>query len=176
MSTLDFGTLFSHYKPQFVVVARSYVRDEMEAEDLVMDSFTSFLEKQDEIDIPPDKIPAYILASVKNRCLNWLRDRKKHMQVHQDLHTEALYMTESRIATLEAFDPDFLFADEIGVIIRRELEKMPEMTRLIFLASRYYDKTYKEIAAEYGVTVNQVEFALEKATKILRAALKDYVT
>ena len=41
MTSTEFGQIFQEYKPQFVMVARSYVRDMEVAEDLVMDSFIS---------------------------------------------------------------------------------------------------------------------------------------
>lgn len=37
ISSSEFGKLFTEYKPRFVVVARSYVRDAVVAEDIVAD-------------------------------------------------------------------------------------------------------------------------------------------
>lgn len=175
LSAHELDRLFLRYKPSFVAVARSYVRDYMAAEDLVMDSFRAFLERQNRIDILPEMIPAYILATLRNRCLNWLRDRRKHLEIEQELHSSAARIAQMRIASLEVMDPEPLFAGEVSRIVRRELDSMPEPIRQIFTASRYHDKTYKQIAEENGITVNQVEFAISKATKIFRTALRDYL-
>ena len=45
----------------------------------------------------------------------------------------------------------------------------------VFVARRFEELSYKEIAEKYGITVRRVEFELEKAVKQLRVALKDYL-
>lgn len=79
------------------------------------------------------------------------------------------------IRSLEAFDPREIFTGEVSEIIERSLEALPELTREVFLARRFGDKSYKEIAAERGITLRRVEFELEKAVRQLRIALKDYL-
>lgn len=40
----DFERLYSEYKPRFIIIARSYIRNNMAAEDIVTDSFLYFWE------------------------------------------------------------------------------------------------------------------------------------
>ena len=42
----DFERLYSEYKPRFIIIARSYIRNNMAAEDIVTDSFLYFWEAQ----------------------------------------------------------------------------------------------------------------------------------
>lgn len=174
ISSSEFGKLFSEYKSYFTIVARSYVRDEKVAEDLVVDSFMSFWENRDTIEIT-QSIPAYILTTLKRRCLNWLRDHNTHQKAHQNIQSISQRITSQRIATLEASNPDAVFAEEIAAIIEREIMKMPERMRNVFLASRFEDKTYAEISKIFDISVNQVDFEMRKALKILRTALVDYL-
>lgn len=174
ISSADFGLLFERYKNYFVVVARSYVRDKMVAEDLVMDSFITFWENREKIEIT-HTIPAYILASVKRRCLNWLRDQSIHLKAQEEIHSTALRVFSERIATIETNDPNSLYLEEIAVIIKREFEKMAEQTRDVFFANRYDNMTYKEIGEKFGLSFNQVNFEIRKATQILRLSLRDYL-
>ncbi len=175
LTATAFGQLYEQYKPNFVVVARSYVRDTMVAEDIVTDCFMAFWENRERIDIT-QSIAGYILTSVKNRCLNWLRDQNTRLRVQQDIHSTTLRIMAQRIATLETSNPNALFAEEIARIIERELNGMPPNMRCVFLASRFEDMTYKQIAGEFGLTLHQVDFEIRKATRILQAALKDYLT
>ncbi len=170
----EFGQLFQQYKAPFTTVARSYVRDAMVAEDLVMDSFISFWENRDRIEITQN-LPAYILTTVKRRCLNWLRDQSIHLKAQEEIHSTALRIISSRITTLEMSDPDSLFLEEISTIIQREIEKMPSQMRKVFLANRFEEMTYREIGEKFGLSFNQVNFEMRKATQILRLALKDYL-
>lgn len=174
ISPVQFGLLFEQYKSQFVIVARSYVRDAMVAEDLVMDCFISFWENRDRIEISQN-IPSYILTSVKRRCLNWLRDQSAHLKVQEEIHSTALRIISSRIATIETNDPNTLFMEDISSIIKREIEKMPCQMRKVFLASRFEEMSYKEIGEKFGLSFNQVNFEIRKATQILRLSLKDYL-
>lgn len=158
----------------FVVVARSYVRDQNVAEDIVTDCFMWFWENREKIEIK-QSIPSYILASVKHRCLNWLRDRLIHLKAQQHIHSSALRIARQQVATLETNDPDSLYAEEVASIIENELMAMPDTMQGVFLASRFEGMTYKQIAQKFGLSVNQVDFEIRKATKILQAALTDYL-
>ena len=59
--------------------------------------------------------------------------------------------------------------------MRQSLDRLSELTREVFVARRFEELSYKEIAEKYGITVRRVEFELEKAVKQLRVALKDYL-
>lgn len=84
-------------------------------------------------------------------------------------------MLRTRISTLEACNPEELFSEEARRLVNETLDRLPEKTRTIFIRSRFDGKSYKEIAAEMGVTVKSVEFEVSKAMKILRVVLKDYL-
>lgn len=174
ITSAEFGKLFEQYKSQFVIVARSYVRDAMVAEDLVMDCFISFWENRNKTEIVHN-IPSYILISIKRRCLNWLRDQSIHLKAQEDIHSTALRVISSRIATIETNDPNGLYVDEIAAIIKQELTNMPKQTRKVFLANRFDNMTYKEIGEKFGLSFNQVNFEIRKATQILRLSLRDYL-
>lgn len=174
MTSTKFGQIFQEYKPQFVMVARSYVRDMEVAEDLVMDSFISYWENRHKIDIT-QSIPSYILVSIKNRCLNWLRDQSTHLKTQEEIHSSQLRIISSRIASIETNNPNSLFLEEISNIIKEELDKMPDQTRNVFLANRFDNLTYKEIGDKFGLSFNQVSFEIRKATQVLRVSLKDYL-
>lgn len=78
------------------------------------------------------------------------------------------------IATLEANMPSTIFMSEVSEIIRRELARMPERTRKVFVAHRFQDMSYAEIARLYHLSQGQVQSDIRSASRQLRAALKDY--
>lgn len=169
-----FDGLYSEYKPRFIRIAQSYVRNEMVAEDIVTDSFLYFWERREELNITTS-IPAYILGAVKHGCLEWLRNEKNRLNIRQTIHTTAYYSIQARISALEACDPERIFASEIAAIVQEEIGRMPEPMRRIFVASRFDGKTYQEIAEATGISVRNVKAAIQKALGILRQALKDYL-
>lgn len=177
LSAAEFGRLFLRYRPRFEVIARRYVRNDAVAEDIVSDSFMAFWENSGKISPPLDDrgYPAYILTIVRNKCLDWLRAQSLHSKHEQQILTLHREIVAADIRSLEAVDPRELFSDEVETIVRRSLEKLPELTRDVFVARRFDGRSYREIAAACGISERRVEFELEKAVKQLRAALKDYL-
>lgn len=174
ISSAEFGKVFSEYKPRFIAIAYRYVRDMDTAEDLVADSFMAFWETREKL--PEDvNIPAYILTTVKNRCLNHLDSKLRHFEAEKNIHTTQQRLLQADIRSLTACDPDKLFSDEVSLILDRAIREMPEMTRRVFLLSREEGKSYKEIAEELDIAVTHVNFEIRRALNILRTALRDYL-
>lgn len=170
---IRFTTLFEEYKPRFTRYAASYIRNDIAAEDIVMESFMYYWENKDGLENDVN-IPAYILTIVKNKSLNYLRSQKTHKKVEDQIRNHNQRLISAGIRSLESSDPQFLFSKEAEHIINQVIEKLPDQTREIFIRNRFQGKTYKEIALELGTTEKTVEFHIKKALKELRVALKDY--
>ena len=109
ISSTEFGKLFFEFKPRFIALAYRYVRDRETAEDLVSDSFMTFWEMHETL--PADiNVPAYILTSVKNRCLNHLNAQIRHRRAEQDMHSTLTRRLQADVRSLSACDPDLLFS------------------------------------------------------------------
>ncbi len=52
---------------------------------------------------------------------------------------------------------------------------MPKLTKDIFLASREEEMTYMQIAARFNVSRRKVTSEIQRALKLLRRSLKDYL-
>lgn len=177
INPMAFGKLFMEYHDRYVAIARSYVRDEAAAEDIVSECFTTFWDRRGSIELKSSP-EAYILKSVKNRCLNWLRDNSRLLNAEgpmdPDLNAKMKAML-SEISVIENDEMGSIFSSEVEMIFRRFLDGIPDLSRNIFLSSRFEDLTYDEIAAKYGVTPRKVKREIQKALEILRASLKDYL-
>lgn len=174
MTTAEFGRLFATWRARFEAIACRYVRSAAVAEDLVSDSFMSFWENRGRI--PADaNLQAYILIIVRNKCRDWLRAQSLHAKIEQEVYELRRRVLAADIRSLQAFNPEEIFSEEVAAIVRQSLDRLPELTRDVFIARRFEEMSYKEIAEKYGITVRRVEFELEKAVKQLRVALKDYL-
>ena len=169
----SFEEVYAKYRMYFVRIAVSYVRDRMAAEDIVTDSFVAYWENHTTTEIR--SVPAYILTAVKNRCLNWLETYRRQSQVQHNIHSTAYRLAIQSLASCEADESQSLLMTEVGAIIRHELERMPERTRRIFVAHRYEDMSYREIAALYELSEGQVQYEIRSAKQALKIALKDYI-
>ncbi|OCW92395.1 hypothetical protein A9168_16250 [Macellibacteroides sp. HH-ZS] len=80
-----------------------------------------------------------------------------------------------KLFALESFDHNFSSEEQIEILLRNAIDKLPERCRLIFIKSRIEGKKYKEIAEELNLSVNTVEGQISIALKKLREELKDYL-
>lgn len=162
------------YRDRFISIARSYTRDEVVAEDIVAESFTNFWDNREKIDV--QTVPeAYILQSIRNRCMNWLRDRATRMRIEQNMQDKAYRAMMADLHALESSDMGKIFCSDIERIFRDFLATMPEMTRNIFLDSRFGDMTYAEISEKYGISQRKVKRDIQTVLANMRTSLKDYL-
>ncbi len=171
-----FDTLYAEYKPRFVTIAHSYIRDWALAEDLVNDSFLCFWEKRAELLLGDNKIPPYILGILRYKCIDALRERQTRFKARQTLYDHGLRNIRANLNALEDCDlAKTLFRQEIEEIFRRRLSEMPELSARIFMANRFEGMTYQQIADRYGLSTRKVTREIQRCLKLLREDLGDYL-
>ena len=168
-----FNELFTEFHQRFVRFAYTYVDNYMEAEDIVMEAMTYYWENRTRLlEANPS---AYIFATIKNKCLNYLRDQQYFQAASEQMQEHEAWKLSIRISTLEACNPEELLSQEMRQLVERALNKLPEKTRRAFMMSRYENKSMKEIAESLNVTVKGVDYHICKALQALRKNLKDYL-
>lgn len=168
----EFGRLFLRFKDKYIAIACSFTRDRAAAEDIVTESFTAFWNGRDHIELK--SLPeAYILQTVRNRSLNYMRDKSRRLEVEGNLLEASAVETEAAI--MEEENLGFLFEEEVGIIFKEFMAALPELTRKIFMSSRFDGLTYNEIADKYNVTPRKVKRDIQKVLEKMRISLKDYL-
>lgn len=177
MSDFDldkFKIFYNEFYKQSCQYVKSYVRDELVAEDIVSESLIKLWQLSLSEDIVNPK--AILFAILRNRSL----DQLKHLKVKQaalvDISDIAQRDLDIRISTLEATDPDSVFEKDIEQIVSKTLSDLPEQTRKIFKNSRFENMSKSEIAEKYGMTIKGVDYHLYKALNSLKEKLKDYLS
>ena len=124
--------------------------------------FVGLWQKRDEVDLFKP-LKSYLFTSVHNRCLNYIRDRKKLVQFDAPQHESELgeYL-DSR---------DYLEAAETESKINQALDELPEKCREIFLMNRFDQLKYREIAEKLNISMKTVETQMSRALKVLREKL-----
>lgn len=169
----SFNEIYTSYYKKSFFFAKSYVHDDLAAEDIASESLIKLWEKLKTEKI--DYIEPLLLTILKNKALDYLKHeevKRTAFESMADWHQQELSI---RISTLESCDPNEIFSDEVESIIRETLKLLPEQTRQIFLLSRFKNKSNKEIAEQIGISIKGVEYHISKALKALRITLKDYL-
>lgn len=170
-----FGNFFSEYRGHFVRIAFSYVRDLDAAKDIVTDSFVYLWERRAEL-AAETNLKGYVYCCIRNRCNSYLRSKLSHLKIHDEISKEMQWQIRSSLHSLANDEiSDKLFHKEVIAIFQAELERMPQRTREIFLASRAEHLTYAEIAERFDIPVRRVTSEMQAALQQLRGALKDYL-
>ena len=143
-----------------------YIHDTAEAEDLAQETFASLWTNRDRID-PTRNIRSFLFTIARNRALNHLTMLRTRMtdpleKSAVNLSIESL-SSEHMVSRIDALD--------MKRIIDLVYEKMPELTRKIFVMNRDENMTYEEIAESTGLTVKKVEYNMVKALKQFRNKL-----
>ena len=159
LDTHEFDRLYSEYKSRFIVIAYALLRDKTLAEDLVTDSFLLLWEKRREIQLSQDEFPAYIL-----------------IQIQHQMYLRGMRNIRTSLGLLEDCDlSKVLFHKDVEEIFRRRLAEMPELSAQIFIANRFEDQTYQQIAERYGISVRKVTREIQRCLHLLREDLGDYL-
>jgi RNA polymerase sigma-70 factor, Bacteroides expansion family 1 len=169
-----FGTFYNTYYKRFLRYAYYYVNDRHIAEDITHDALVYYWENRERLS-PETDVLGYILLTVRNKCLNHL----KHMQVEIDYSRKYAELQDweikARIMTLEDVDYADIFTQDIIRIVTESLAKLPAQTREIFLQNRFENKSRKDIAREMNVSLQKIDYHINKANNQLTKDLRDYL-
>ncbi len=146
--------------------AMGYVKDEGEAREIVQDAFVNLWEKRETID-PSKPVKSYLSSTVRNKCLNHLRDHKKF--------SGDLLALENLSADKGYDQPDKLVEKEISDRIAFAIAELPEKCREVFLLNRHHHLKYQQIADKLEISVKTVETQMSKALQHMRIRLAEYL-
>lgn len=170
---MEFEVLYKQFYKKAFLFTKSYVHDDLIAEDITSEALIKLWEQIRRIKVEhPD---AFLLTILKHKSLDYLKHetiKEEAFKELKNIHKEEL---ELRISMLESCDPEEIFTAEIQQIIQETLARFPEQSRLIFEMSRFRNMSNKEIATELGLTVKSIEYHITKVLKALRINLKDYL-
>ena len=144
-----FQELFYSWHRPLCFFASRIIKDQDVAEDLVQDVFVAFW-KYDLSAFPNEKtIRTFLYTSVRNGCLNYLRDLEIRARNDRKAVPESEVVTE----LFEAID------------------ELPERCREIFYMAYLQEKEEKQIAELLRVSVNTVKTQKQRAKAYLKGRL-----
>ncbi len=168
----DFKQFYDTYYKRCFLFAKSYVHDDWLAEDISSGALVKLWEISQEKTVDNPKIILFTI--LRNKALDYLKHQTIKENTLSTLSEYGRRELEIRISTLEATNPDKIFANDIQRIVHDTLAKLPEQTRTIFEMNRFQNLSKKEIGDKLGISVKGVDYHISKALKCLRENLQDY--
>ena len=160
-----FELLFKTHFQHLFNFAFQFVSDADIAKDIAQNVFVKLWEQRNNIDTQKS-IKSYLFTSVRNSCINHIRDHKKYNSSILDV--ELLQMDSG-------INIDNLEYNELEKKINEILGSLSYKCRKVFEMSRFENKKYKDIAIELDISEKTVEAHMSRALKSLREQLKEYL-
>ena len=113
-SVNSFNEIYTAFYRKSYLFVKSYVHDDMAAEDIVSESLIRLWQQMKQQTIDP--IPPFLFTILKNRSLDYLKHQAVTRTVHQEMAATLTRELELRTATLEMSDPTDIFSSEVKQI------------------------------------------------------------
>lgn len=156
--------LFKQYNRSLLFFAKSMVRSQEVAEEIVADSFIKLWQRKDSF-ADEDKVKAFLYIATKNACINHAQ-LVRSRQVHDG----------EAVDSLTSADPDVLariIRAEFLQQVYDEIDRLPEKQREVFRLSYLEDLTTDEICERLQMSATAVFANRSRAAETLRKIFKD---
>lgn len=160
-----FKTLFHTWYAPLCHYASHFLNDDEQATEAVQDFFVRLWEKRSSL-VVESSLRHYLFRSVRNQCLNLIRQDKVR-QLH------AIRLQEALLA--DNAPEEYSISPEMLVKIEESIAALPEKRREIFRLNREEGLKYREIAEKLGISVKTVEAQMGAALRSLREKLRVFI-
>jgi RNA polymerase sigma-70 factor (ECF subfamily) len=157
-----FELVFHRYKGNILGFINKSLPQEEDAEGIVQDVFVKLWTNRDKLD-PSKSLNAFLYTVARNELYGHLRKtltKRKYL--------EELYFSSNDLVDDTQKEMEF---NELKNTVAGLIKALPEKRRAIFILSREEGLTYKEIAAQLGVSENTVDTQIRKALSFLKEKL-----
>lgn len=159
--TKAYDSLMDSYYRCLCIYAYGLTKDHATAEDIVQNVFVAVWTKRKHIN-PLLSIKSYLYRAVHNEFIDQYRKNQPVIYLEKK-YLEALdYVLEDEKVNLE----------ELTMLVNKEIEKLPNKCKRIFLMNKKEGLTHLEIAKHLDISIKTVEGHITRAFKILEEKLQ----
>lgn len=173
-----FETLVTRYQDRVYGLALSMLRDDVDAQDVVQDTFLNVFRKLDTFR-GDSAFSSWLYRIAANNAMMKLRTRRRTPTVSLDdslpqLDSEGHFNSAVEDWTRQV---DRLMENqELGEHIKTAVAKLPEKYRIVFLLSDIEELSMKEVGDILDLTIPNVKTRLHRARLFIRSELSTYLS
>lgn len=154
--------LFTQYYRALVYFAMRIIKNQEEAEDIVIESFSKLWNNRERME-SVQNIKGFLYLTTRNACVDYLRTQRKIRDIQKELQT----LSDT---VVQGIDIEMTRAETLRHIYE-EMEKLPHQCRNIFKLSVIRGLKSRDIANELNISVSNVTSQKSRAIQLLRTAL-----
>jgi len=173
-----FEVLVTRYQDRVFGLALGMLRDEVDAQDVVQETFLSVFRNISSFR-EESAFSSWLYRIAANNAMMKLRKRRSAVQLSLDEVLPQLDSTGLRLEPTEewpAHRERSVEDKELGGQIRDAVARLPEKYRLVFLLSDVKELSMKEVATILELSVSNVKTRLHRARLFLREELSHYLS
>ncbi len=159
MTVREYEQLFKQNFERLYYHSLDIVHNEDVARDVVSDVFVNVWRLRDKVAM--DTALSYLYTSVRNRSLDQLRHRSRHVPLIEEVIQELEHYSDTDWEEYEA---------RIDAI-KAELNRQPERVRRVLYLRFYEQKSNQEVADQMGITVDGVKKIVQRSFAQMRVSL-----
>jgi RNA polymerase sigma-70 factor (family 1) len=167
-----FSLLYDCYYTYLNTVALCYVINRDAANEVVNDVFVNVWHKRTTLVFP---IHSYLIQSVKNGCLNYIRSQKSLNRVLGE-HTKLMLDFQEEYILSNPTPLQYVESQEIEKEVLKAIDQLPEKCKYIFEQYLFNGKLPDEIAKDLVISVSTVRVQLKNAMDKLKISLNHLIT
>ena len=152
-----FKNLYYKYYPMLIHFAWYRLHTSDTAKELVQELFFRIWIKRHNLN-PNKSIKAYLFKSLNNLIINHSKLGFSKTLSMEDIKNQSAFSDEEN-------------KQELRIDVEREIDKLPEKVKTVYILSRIEGYKYNEIAEICSISVKAVEKRMFRALNILRRAL-----
>jgi RNA polymerase sigma factor (sigma-70 family) len=159
-------------KPKLRSFIRKHIADTNEAEDVLQDVFYELIETY-RLMKPVEHVTAWLFRVARNRMVDLFR-RKKPSSLNAPASADADADTLEDLLPSDDAGPEAAYARSLLLdALEEALEELPEAQREVFVAHELMGRSFKDISAETGLSVNTLLSRKHYAVQHLRQSLQE---
>jgi RNA polymerase sigma factor (sigma-70 family) len=150
---------------------RRRVPDTRDTEDILQDVFSELVEAT-RLLMPIEHVTGWLFRVARNRITDLFRKKKPEAFSEVADENDELLQLEELLPSPDA-GPDALFARQVLLDeLEAAIDELPKEQRVVFVAHEFEGRSFKEISAETGVSVNTLLSRKRYAVLHLRQRLQ----
>lgn len=159
MSVQDYENLFKQNYERLYYHAHAIAHDEEIAKDVVSEVFVNVWRLRDTIDLKT--VLSYLYTSVRNRCLDQLKQNNRHVPLIDEVLNDLENYTET----------DWNDYETRIQHLKAELNRQPERVRHVLYLRFYEQKNNQEVADMLGISVDGVKKIIQRSFAQMRTSM-----
>lgn len=166
MDGTEFKKLFLPLHKELYQTAFRMTNNSMDAEDMVQETYLRLWNRRHELS-DVENAGAFARTTIRNLCLNMLRDGKKNEGEMPDMSCTDLAMEQSLQHETEMRDE--------AELMRHIIAGLPEKERYVIMSRIVNGDTFEEISERTGLNVLHIRVLLSRARKKLCKRFNEYM-